>query len=110
MASDLETTLLLQLRQAGLLEPVAQYRLPGKRRHLWDFAWPERHLLVDVQGGGWVRGRHHRPAGYREDCVKANIATLAGWRVLRVDTSMVEDGSALATLRQALQESEEKTA
>lgn len=101
--SNLEDDLHAQILAVGLPIPERQFRIKP-RRHMWDFAWAERRLVLDVQGGGWIRGRHHRPAGYRADCEKANLATLAGYAVLRVDDSMVKDGSALALLEQALRE------
>jgi very-short-patch-repair endonuclease len=99
--NDLEASLLFQIGALSLPIPETQYQLPG-RKFRWDMAWPDYRLLADIQGGGWVLGRHHRPGGYREDCIKSNLATIAGWRVLRVDTSMVESGEAVDTIKRAL--------
>ena len=57
---------------------------------------------MEVEGGTWSWGRHVRPDGFERDAEKYNAAALAGWRVLRFTGKMVEDGRALATLRQAL--------
>jgi very-short-patch-repair endonuclease len=102
--SELEATLALHIRAAGLPEPEREARLIPGRRFRFDFAWPGARppLAVEVQGGGWQHGKHHRPAGYRADCVKANLLTLAGWRVLRFDSTMVEDGTAVRQIEEAL--------
>lgn len=103
MSSELEDQLHGQILAVGLPAPTVQYRIRETgRKHAWDLAWPDRRVVVDVQGGGWLRGRHHRPQGYRADCEKANLAVLAGYRVYRVDDSMVKDGTALATIDAAL--------
>jgi very-short-patch-repair endonuclease len=86
----------------GLPEPVAEYRFHTTRRWRFDYAWPQLRLALEVDGGAWVGGRHTRGAGYEKDCEKLNAALLAGWRVLRFTTGMVQDGRALAVLQEAL--------
>jgi hypothetical protein len=61
----------------------------------FDFAWPEHgKVAVETEGGTFSDGRHTRGAGYAEDCAKYNAATLAGWRVLRYTTDMLENDPA----------------
>lgn len=91
--SDLEATFALQLRSLGVPEPEREYRFHPTRRWRFDFAWVDRKVAAEVEGGVWVRGRHTRGAGYVADCAKYNSATLLGWRVLRIPTPMVEDWS-----------------
>ena len=102
--SQLEDLLLLQIRAAGLPEPEREVKAIPGRRFRWDFCWPDYKLAAEVQGGTFTYGRHSRPAGYHADCEKANLATLAGWRVLRFDRTMVEDGTALRMIEAALRE------
>ena len=102
--SDLEQTLLYLLRVNGLPEPEREYRFAPPRRWRSDFAYPERKLLIEVEGGMWTKSRHRTGTGYTADCEKYNHATLAGWRVLRFTSSMIEDGSAIETIKEALHE------
>ena len=94
-ADGLETI----LTWLGWPVPVREYRFAPPRRWRFDLAWPERRIAVEVDGGTWVGGRHVRGAGYEADCVKLNEATIAGWRVLRVTSRMVEDGRAIDALQ-----------
>jgi len=98
--SDLEETLLFQIKAARLPLPVRELRFAPPRRWRADFAWPDRMLLLECDGGEWVLGRHQRPGSFRKDAEKYSTAALLGWRVIRVVGSMVEDGSALAFLEQ----------
>lgn len=94
----LEMRLLFQLRALGLPEPVREHRFHPVRRWRFDFAWPDRKIAVEVDGGTWSGGRHSRGAGYEKDAEKLNTATLDGWRVLRVTSAMVKDGRAIAVV------------
>lgn len=86
--SQLEINMLEQIRRAGLPMPEREYPTGfGKTR--FDFAWPEIKLAVEVEGGTWVTGRHSRGTGYAQDIKKYNAAQLAGWRVIRVTTDML---------------------
>ena len=93
--------LVLQIRAVGLPHPVEEYRF-CKRRWRFDLCWPDRKLAFEIEGGTWVQGRHTRGAGFRKDIEKYNAATLLGWRVFRVTTDMVVDGSALKLIEEIL--------
>lgn len=83
-------------------QPAREYRFCPGRRWRFDFAWPFYQIAVEIEGGSWVQGRHTRGCGMRADCEKYNAAVLAGWRVLRVTSDMVKDGSALNVVEKAL--------
>ena len=104
--SPLELRLLVLIRASGFDEPVTEYPFARHlgRRWRFDFAWPDRLLAVEVDGGAWVPGggRHTRGAGFAADHDKFNRATLLGWRVLRFTARHLADGSALADLAEAL--------
>jgi len=94
--SALEAMFALQLRALGVPEPEREYVFAKKamgRNWRFDMAWPDLMIAVEVEGGVWSRGRHTRGAGFIEDCSKQNAAVRLGWRVLRIPTPMVEDGS-----------------
>lgn len=100
--SHLEETLLLHIRAAQLPEPTREFRFHPTRKWRADLAWPDRRLLVEVEGGTFVSGRHARGAGMRKDAEKYNEAVLAGYRLLRVTPDMVRDGSAFEVIERAL--------
>ena len=104
--SPLELRFLVLIRASGYPEPELEYPFARHlgRRWRFDFAWPDRLLAVEVDGGAWIPGggRHTRGAGFASDHEKFNRATLLGWRVLRFTARHVADGSALADLAEAL--------
>lgn len=103
--SPLEAKLLRQIEERGLPGAVPQGTAPWKgtgRRFRGDLVWPEHRLLVEVDGGTWVRGRHTTGTGFENDCVKTNLAVLAGWRVLRVTGRHIKNGMALGWIADAL--------
>ncbi len=100
--SKLEQKLLFQIRAMGLPEPEREYRAIKGRMFRFDFAWLEQRLLVEVNGGNWVRGRHARPLGLKNDYEKLNLAMLAGWRVMQFDGTMIKNGEALDMIAKAL--------
>ena len=100
--SRLELLLWTQIEQACLELPEWQYQVDGIG-HKWDFAYPDLHILIECQGGTRGLGRHSREPGYSQDRARANRATLDGWRVLEFTSAMLNDGSALADVRDALE-------
>lgn len=99
MAADLPTQCVL----AGLPRPEPEVRFAPPRRWRWDWSWgPPHFVALEVMGGGFQRGRHHRPAGYAADCAKLAAGVLRGWRVFYATPAQVADGTALAWLKEAL--------
>jgi len=101
--SSLETNFANQIRFAGLPEPLAEYRFHATRKWRFDFAYPDLKLAIEIEGGIWRRGRHNRASGFVRDAEKYNEAAISGWRVLRIPTNMVEDGTGLVYLERALE-------
>ncbi len=104
-----EALLLFHIKAAKLPTPVQQYRFHPVRRWKLDFAWPDRRLYVEVEGGIFIKGggRHNRAMGFQADIEKYNEATLAGWRGVRVTTRQVKSGAALGLIERALGLSQE---
>jgi very-short-patch-repair endonuclease len=96
-----ETALATVLHQAGLPEPVRQFRYMPGRKLTADFAYPHVRLLIEVQGGSWGAG-HSRADRYAEDRVKVAEAQMAGWVVIEVTPVMIGDGRALDLIERAL--------
>ena len=90
--SDLEATF---LNLWGVLAsrspaPIAEHRFAPPRRFRFDFAWPDKLIAVELEGGVWARGRHVRGKGYESDCEKYNLAQSLGWSVYRFTSGMLE--------------------
>lgn len=100
--SDLEEAFAWQIKAGKLPAPVREHRFHPTRRFRFDFAWPDRLLAVEIEGGVWNGGRHTTGKGFSEDCVKLAEATLLGWRVLKVTGDMVKSGLALRYAELAL--------
>jgi very-short-patch-repair endonuclease len=61
-----------------------EYKFHPRRKWQADFVHVPTLLMVEIEGGVWMRGRHNSPRGFIADCEKYNAATLMGWRVLRL--------------------------
>lgn len=96
--------LLFQIKRSGLPTPVLEFPFCTELGRKWrfDFAWPDAQFAVEYEGGSFVGGAHGRGKHFESDAMKYGIALLLGWRVLRVNSHMVEDGRALLFLTLAL--------
>lgn len=68
-----------------------QFHFALGRKYSADFAWPDKKLLVEIEGGIWKPGggAHSHPLGIERDIEKYNLATAEGWRVIRVTGKML---------------------
>ena len=85
--------------QPGAPEPLSkpEYRFAAKsayaRQWMFDFAWINERVAVEVDGGnrvvvhGVAVGSHVQD----DDYLKINAATDLGWRVFRITTSMLKN-------------------
>lgn len=94
--------LLMQCKAVGLPVPVTEHRFHSTRRWRFDVAWIEHKLAVEVDGGGFVHGRHSRGTGIERDSEKYAEALLLGWRVLRTTPRQVRQGITLAWIERAM--------
>lgn len=100
--SVLELDLLFQMRAINLPQPEFEFTFAKPRRWRFDFAWPDKMIAVEVEGGNWIMGRHNRSDGFEKDCEKYNTAALLGWKVLRFTGDMVKDGRAITVIEEAV--------
>lgn len=70
-------------------QPVRELVFNPPRKWRFDFAWPEKLIAVEIDGGTWSGGRHSRGTGFARDCEKLNAAALNGWRVFRFTPDML---------------------
>jgi very-short-patch-repair endonuclease len=100
--SKAEDKLFKQIVDSGTIPvPERQYKALPKRQFKWDLAWTEQKLLVEVQGGTWVKAQfgHTSGVGYRRDCFKNDLATAVGWNVMQFTTDMINYNEALQLLQ-----------
>jgi|GEM_PF-1496855 len=74
--------------------PQQEHMFHPTRRWRFDFAWPDRKIAVELEGGTWMRGAHVRGTRYAADCEKYNAAADLGWSVYRYTTDMLESDPA----------------
>jgi len=85
-----------------LPQPKREYRFHNKRRWRFDFAWPEKKVAVEIEGGIWHGGRHTRGRGFQADCEKYNAASEDGWTVFRFTPKQVKSGEAVGQMERIL--------
>lgn len=68
-----------------------QYRFHSTRMWRFDFAWPERKIAFEIEGGIWRPGggAHSHPENIERDVEKNNAAVLLGWSVIRITGKML---------------------
>lgn len=68
-------------------KPQREHKFFPGRRWRFDFAYPERKIAFEIEGGLFsARGGGHSGAGLNKDCIKYNAATMKGWSVYRFTT------------------------
>lgn len=78
-----------------------EFRFHPTRRWRADFKIGPT-LLVEVEGGVWIRGRHSRGGGMEADMEKYAAALMLGYRVLRISPKHIDNGQALAWVQALL--------
>jgi hypothetical protein len=93
---------------------VAEFRFHRQRKFCFDWAWPARLVALEIEGGLFGRGKRCPTCGRRAvaghssieriktDMEKYNLASLAGWRILRATPQQFESGEAGRLVRLAL--------
>lgn len=100
-----------QLVDARLADDcVREFVFAPPRKWRFDFAFPVYWLALEIEGGVWSGGAHGRGSGIVRDIDKGNAAIAAGWRVLRATSDMVNDGRAIALVKDVLKSAQEKSA
>ena len=80
----------------GLRNRLAEHRLQDWR---FDLCVPDIRFAVEIEGGGWTRGRHTRGAGFAGDIRKYSAAMRLGWTVYRCDYALIRSGEAYDTIK-----------
>lgn len=80
--------------------PVAEFKFHPERKWRLDYAWPERKIGLEIEGGIWIRGRsghggaHSLPSNIVRDMEKMNEAQRLGWRIFRFQPRQLKSGEA----------------
>ena len=95
--SKLEESMARQLEDAGIVYEREQMLIPN-RRFRFDFVLPQSCVVVECEGGTWSGGRHTSGVGFRNDCVKYNLAAEHGFVVLRYTSDLIKKGDAIESI------------
>lgn len=84
----------------GVPAPETEVQFHPTRKWRADLLWrTPRKLIVEVEGGVFIQGRHSRGAGMEQDILKYAEALLLGFPVLRVTPRHVKSGQAVAWVK-----------
>ena len=67
--------------------PEPEYKFHKTRKWRIDYAWPEKRIALEIEGGVFTQGRHSRGVGMVNDMEKYNTLASEGWLLLRVTPS-----------------------
>jgi hypothetical protein len=87
-------------RLFGYPEPQKEFRFHPERKWRFDFAFPDRKIAVEVQGGLFIGGAHARPTFIVQSYEKMNNAMLLGWKVFQFQPKEFNNGIAVEILDQ----------
>lgn len=93
----LELTFKQQLKAVSLFgDCQCEYQFHKTRKWRFDFAWPEKKLAIEVEGGTkYGNSRHSKGEGFNRDAEKYNTASAMGWTLFRFSADMIKSGKAI---------------
>ena len=106
-----EDWFLFHLKVAGLPKPQEQFKFAEHLGRRWqtDFAWPDRKIIVEIEGGLWRKdsrgswaGAHTHPMNVLRDIEKYNHMSMLGYRLFRFSDKNLKDGSAIEMMKKVL--------
>ncbi len=86
----------------GMPEPVLEYSFCPTRKWRFDYAWPDRQIAVEIEGGIWTRGAHVRGGHFMSDMEKYNEAARLGWRLFRFTPTQYKNGHVFSLMKDIL--------
>jgi very-short-patch-repair endonuclease len=97
-----EHTFAFQLKAFRIPEPEREYKFHPTRKWRFDFAWIDRKIAVEIEGGTRYKSRHTSAKGFENDCEKYNAAAIDGWIVLRYTTQQILSGKAILQVKEVI--------
>lgn len=89
-------------RECRIPEPQTEWPVCEGRKFRFDYAWPLLQVAMEIEGGCFTRGAHGSVSGILRDIEKYNLATLNGWKVLRVLPQNLLTSETAAMLRKLM--------
>jgi len=86
MKHDYTVAVRIACKALQIPEPVGEYLFAKPRKFRADFCWVEPRIILEVEGGTWIQGRHSRGEADHE---KYNLAASLGYRVFRTTPKKV---------------------
>lgn len=77
---------------------IKEFMFHPTRKWRADYAFPNKKLLVEIEGGFWTGGRHGRGGGAIKDMCKYNAATVMGFAILRFTPQQANNGEAIQVI------------
>ena len=90
LMSELERSFMFYIKINKIPIPKQEYKFDKEKKWRFDFAWPDKKVAVELEGGVFTYGGHNRITGFIKDCEKYNKAALLGWKVLRYPSNKLE--------------------
>lgn len=83
------------LKSLGLPEPISEYKFHPKRRWRMDYAFVEKKISIEIDGGAWMslhgkKSRHFHGNGAILDMEKHSAAAELGWKILRYPPNKID--------------------
>lgn len=86
----------------GFGVPDTEVVFAPPRKYRADYCFRVAKVIVEKNGGIWTKGGHSSGRGLLRDYAKYNLAQLQGWKVLVYTPEQLENGAAMADLKQVL--------
>jgi hypothetical protein len=83
-------------------KPETEYRFWEGRKYQFDFAWPDKKVAIEYEGGIYSHLGHTRVGRFVSDMEKYNEAAILGWTVLRFGPDETRTGKAMNTMLRVL--------
>lgn len=100
---DYKAFFLQQLKLRGFPIPEAEVMFAKPRRWRWDFAYTDRKIAIEYQGGiFYSKQGHNSIKGLRRDYEKFTEGSLRGWVIILIDAETVRSGQAVLWVERAL--------
>lgn len=100
MKPDYKMSVSMYCRVSKIPEPESEIKFHPVRRWRFDFAWIDKKIALEVEGGVFTGGRHTRGKGFMNDMEKYNNAALLGWTVIRCTPTQLKNGQIFILLRE----------
>lgn len=101
-SEDITGLLAFQLKAHHAPQFDREFRICPERKFHIDIYFAKERLAVEVDGGGYINGRHSRGYGMDSDAEKSALIARLPARLLRVTPRWVKNGHAVQWILTAL--------